>query len=642
MDQQRGYPSSGWYPDPGDETRIRYWSGTGWTADTRPRWAPPSPRVAPGHRSGTGQAGVSPGRPGRHFSARPASPALPVSRAVRAGVFRGLLASMVLIGALTAVRLAGGTSSKRGPAVQSALAGELQVGLMELLDPVPGLTASHLDRPHDRVVAVKVQLANTSRRSIKRDVSHDLVVVGTNGSHYTPSHHPVTGCRSFDTGMLALSSGAQETGCFTFQLPSDLKVRQVIPAFDQPSTVLRAPGGSAGADSDDTATSAPPTTLAPRRTTIPGSSTSTAPVATTTVPARTAPASTAPASTVPSTTVPSTTVPSTTAPTSTVPATTTTVSPTTLPATTTTVPAPTTTVPAPSVTTLPPSPPTAGSGGTSPTLYYPGSALTQPLASGSWNQGSTSLISILASGPAADIYAFGSPIYTDVTSSTPRYPVTCTMPWGLCELSRQLVPIPSDAVPSSGSDGEMIVLDPATHLAYEFWQFQSGSTMSASWGAVMDVRGPGDVSIYGGPGGTGSGISQLAAVATIADLQSGKIAHPMKFSSSITCSGVFVAPAVKTDGTHGQPCLPEGARIQLDPSIDLAAIPGITPFELMVGTALQVYGAFCGDTGGASMAFSFQTPEAGTGDPYPSLGAFADYYGMPHIPWSSIRVVSGG
>jgi hypothetical protein len=39
---------AGWYPDHYNPERERYWNGTQWTDDYRPRAAPPSPEAAPG------------------------------------------------------------------------------------------------------------------------------------------------------------------------------------------------------------------------------------------------------------------------------------------------------------------------------------------------------------------------------------------------------------------------------------------------------------------------------------------------------------------------------------------------------------------------------------------------------------------
>ena len=76
-----------------------------------------------------------------------------------------------------------------------------------------------------------------------------------------------------------------------------------------------------------------------------------------------------------------------------------------------------------------------------------------------------------------------------------------------------------------------------------------------------------------------------------------------------------------------------------DPSIDVDSIPGITPGEKIVAHALQTYGAYCRDTAGAKLAFSFEDP-AGKPNPYPELGFPWDYYDMPHIPWNHLRVLS--
>lgn len=79
------------------------------------------------------------------------------------------------------------------------------------------------------------------------------------------------------------------------------------------------------------------------------------------------------------------------------------------------------------------------------------------------------LATLATDSPAADLYEFGLPIFTDVSASTPRYHVACTKPWGTCELSRHQVPIPHDAAPNPGSDGQMVIVDPSSGLIYEFW-----------------------------------------------------------------------------------------------------------------------------------------------------------------------------
>src|SRR3712207_7342544 len=50
------------------------------------------------------------------------------------------------------------------------------------------------------------------------------------------------------------------------------------------------------------------------------------------------------------------------------------------------------------------------------------------------------------------------------------------------------------------------------------------------------------------------------------------------------------------------------ARVQLDPSIDVSALPDLSHAERTVARALQVHGAYNIDVGGATMAFIFEMP----------------------------------
>jgi hypothetical protein len=122
------------------------------------------------------------------------------------------------------------------------------------------------------------------------------------------------------------------------------------------------------------------------------------------------------------------------------------------------------------------------------------------------------------------------------------------------------------------------------------------------------------------------------------EMRSGHIDHALVFSTNNACPA-FRFPASKSDGSSGRAdCIPEGTRVQLDPSFDVAGAPGLTPGERTVATALQQYGAYAIDNGGANMAFVFESP-SGEADPYPAVGFSWDYFGMDHIPWSQLRVL---
>ena len=180
----------------------------------------------------------------------------------------------------------------------------------------------------------------------------------------------------------------------------------------------------------------------------------------------------------------------------------------------------------------------------------------------------------------------------------------------------------------------MVVINGNT--GYDFWQAHrnSATSWSTSWGTRFSLTGQGT-----GSGATGAGTPLLAGLVRTSEMERGQIDHALDFITSNTCSSVYRYPAIKTDGRSGTSnCIPEGTRIQLDPSINVDAIPGITPGERIVAHALQTYGAYCRDTGGAKLAIAFEDP-VGKPNPYPSLGFPFDYWDMPHIPWNHLRVL---
>jgi hypothetical protein len=297
--------------------------------------------------------------------------------------------------------------------------------------------------------------------------------------------------------------------------------------------------------------------------------------------------------------------------------------------------------PTPTPTTTPTTTPTASSSPSS----APSPSTSRAFAPNSpWNlaipasprldPNSAGIAANLSTRPGiSDIYEFGVPVW-EADATTPKVSVKCTEPWGTCQLSQQQVPMPTNAVPSSGSDGAMVVVDHSTNKAYEFWQAQklSSTSWQTSWGGVVDITGSGT------PGqAVGAGVSRLAGLVRVSELQAGHIDHALVFSTSLTCPS-YRYPATKSDGHSSGNCIPEGGRIQLDPSINVDAISGITPGERMVAHALQTYGAYAIDTGGANMAFIFETP-SGESDPYAGLG-LSDYGALSHIPWTHIRVLN--
>ncbi|CAM3982892.1 hypothetical protein [Smaragdicoccus niigatensis] len=238
------------------------------------------------------------------------------------------------------------------------------------------------------------------------------------------------------------------------------------------------------------------------------------------------------------------------------------------------------------------------------------------------------------------LYEYSQPIYV-VDASTPRYTVTCTIKnWGTCPFQGKSVPIPVGAKPSTGSDGALITIDETAQKTYEFWQAKfSKGKWTASWGAVNDLGGSG----WQGAA-TGAGASRLGGAVRVADIANGTIPHALQLVIDNACKTVFRAPATKTDGVSTRTdCIPEGARIQLDPTIDLSQY-SMPAGVRVVARALQQYGGYVVDKGGAPLGVVFErAPDATsnfTGSVYNNAGFMWDYFGMTGFPLNKLRVLN--
>ncbi len=240
----------------------------------------------------------------------------------------------------------------------------------------------------------------------------------------------------------------------------------------------------------------------------------------------------------------------------------------------------------------------------------------------------------------ADLYLFGIAIY-EVDAETTPVTVSCTKRWGRCPLETGLHRIPEYAEPAPGSDGTLVVIDWSERRTVEMWQptQQSDGSWSTSWGTTTHIDGTGVPAVYG----NGAGVSHLAGVIRVKEIEQGLIDHALVFSTSGSCQDEYRYPATKTDGNSTQEnCVPEGARIQLDPSIDLDNLR-LTTAERIIAEALQKYGAYAVDTGGTAMAFNFEIAADASpstpGSVYANAGLTHDYFALTAIPWTDLRVL---
>ena len=247
------------------------------------------------------------------------------------------------------------------------------------------------------------------------------------------------------------------------------------------------------------------------------------------------------------------------------------------------------------------------------------------------------------------------------------------------------IPIPANAQPAPGTDGHIVIYDAAARTSYEFWRASTprqnalACVAALPWGerchhdgqwhaqhaGVMDDvdTDPGVFSPQSWPsagptgwdwGARGTSLPLLGGLITFDDLRSGVIGHAVAASFKTVCRAYFMTPAQRHDGIDtSASCLPEGARLQLDPAYNVAA-DGNPPLTTAVERAAQTHGIIIVDGGGPSIQFVGQDPQTEWSNPYtsgPGVGGVAngnkgffgglEYYELfKNFPWNRLRVVA--
>jgi hypothetical protein len=210
----------------------------------------------------------------------------------------------------------------------------------------------------------------------------------------------------------------------------------------------------------------------------------------------------------------------------------------------------------------------------------------------------------------------------DKTLSTDNYAITDRNGWG--NLGGKTAPWNPAWLPNAGSDGQAIVLDPASGTEWDFWQMlidNTAKTITIGNGNKC----PGDYFLnnWDDPatkcvGSRGAGIQYLAMLVRPWEIEQGVIEHALSMPIKGTSGTFYVAPATKLEHPGKIGTIPTGMRFALDVTateidIYVDSLSGIRENNRraikIILTALKNYGWFITDTSGSSM-LHFEGPES--------------------------------
>ena len=166
------------------------------------------------------------------------------------------------------------------------------------------------------------------------------------------------------------------------------------------------------------------------------------------------------------------------------------------------------------------------------------------------------------------------------------------------------IPIPKGAEEADGGDAQLILVDRRTGEEWGFfradkgadgvWRAENGYHYDTDWDAVPPL------SDNGNPfGSRGAGVPYLAGLVRPCEIARGRIDHALAFAYDYP-SPRHVFPATKSDGNGSRRDLPEGSRLQLDPTLTEDEIRAwdCDGACLVIADALQRYGMYVIDNAG--------------------------------------------
>jgi hypothetical protein len=318
--------------------------------------------------------------------------------------------------------------------------------------------------------------------------------------------------------------------------------------------------------------------------------------------------------------------------------------------------------PAPSNTTTTATPPSTAV----PRLFSPSSIWNAPIPAGAQvDPSSPRLISALGDEVSREVHSAIGPWIATVKASTPIYVVGARQPpvrvrldnptaWWRKSLQKAFdaVPIPPGAKPALGADAQMTIWQPSSDKLWEFFRMRLETDgWHAAWGgAIAHVsRSAGYYTASSWPGaraGWGASATSLplaAGLITIADLRAGAIDHALSIALPAPRAGVYARPAERSDGTGGPDTIPEGARLRLDPKLDLSSLD-LPPLTRMIAEAAQRYGIVVRDQTHNGISFYAEDPTQYGGNklyygPHGFFDGMTPLQLLARFPWDHLQLL---
>lgn len=211
------------------------------------------------------------------------------------------------------------------------------------------------------------------------------------------------------------------------------------------------------------------------------------------------------------------------------------------------------------------------------------------------------------------------------------------------------VPIPGDAKAAVRPDRHMTIWQPATDM---LWEFFGARKLSDGWhadwgGAIRRVsKSPGYYTSRAWPGATrnwgatASSLPVIGGTMLLDELRSGRVDHALALNVPAARAETFSWPAQRTDGDGPPTALPEGARLRLDPTVDIRALH-LPKLTRMIAVAAQRYGLVVRDQTHNGISFFAENPVQFGGNPYRRyFRGRTPQQMLANFPWDRLQVLA--